>query len=517
MSPPSDTATLLGPSLLGHLLRSAADLPRQPSTDALLLQAVLQADARAFQSPEFRSGLAACLARARYPEDEETRAMDAAQWEALFSEPLGEQLLSDAQLTPEQRQAHLSFFLLRPEFSLELLSLYEGHLTRVAAHEAQLALQAFPAEQVAPIARFPPALVARFPDLTAIEPPVTAQAISLLVPHVLRPAQVSRMLGTLADDILATAQEDAPEQAHRSAFASMAAEGLRALAEELRTQSDPRQVAQELVLGGLQYQAFFQLLGPFTEDARAQHELLSTSVSHLGMALGGPVGEAAARVVSRQVFQAVEVHGAGGRLPLGALAGEVLGVPGLGLAPGALSEVTSALTQLYAAQLTALEDDAADLLSDVMPLLFQGEVEGLGSVWASLLGDPERMATLQALDAQARAQVLRVLLVGGAVGLFPWEAVVPGLQASSPELFGASLAPNVPAERYAASAARAVAVLANEELCEQLSQGLCSPEEALEQAQERGAALFEGGLLPADPALTTALLGAVVPLQPTEE
>jgi hypothetical protein len=514
--------------LLGRLLLSAAELPRQPSTDTLVTQALLQADSRALQSPELRAGLAACLASARYPEDEETRARDVAQWVALLSDPFGEQLLSDPRLTPEQRLANLCFFLFRPEFPLELLAPCQGHLTQVTAHEALLALQAFPPEQVAPIARFPAALVPRFPELTAIDPPVNAQAISLLVPHVLSPEQVSRMLEALAEDVLAAAREDSPVKEPRGAFASLAAEGLRALAQPLRAETDSRLIAQALVLGGLQHQAFFQSLTPLTQDALAQREqppgtvsavdgvareLISTSVGHLGMALGGPIGEAAARSVSRHVFQAVDTLRAGGRLPLGALAGEVLGVPGLGLAPSTLSEVTSALAQLYATQLAGLDDDAGDLIEELMPLLLQGDIEGLSEGWAALLGNAERVAALRVADAETRAQVLRVLLVSGAVGIVPWEAVVPGLQAHP--LFGPGVPPETPpatgVELYAASAARAVAVLGNDELCERLSDQELSPTEALAASQGHGARLFVGGAAPADPALTAAMLGELVP------
>jgi hypothetical protein len=514
--------------LLGRMLRSAAELPRQPSTDALVTQALLQADSRAFQSPEFRMGLAACLASARYPEDAETRARDAAQWEALLSNPLGEQLLSDPRLTAEQRLANLCFFLFRPEFPLELLTERQGQLTQVAAHEAQLALQAFPAEQVAPIARFPAALVSRFPELTALDPPVNAQTIALLIPHVLRPAQVSRMLQALADHIYSSTLDDSPVKDQRVSFATLADEGLRVLAKQLQPETDPRQVAQTLVLGGLQYQAFIQNLPLLTQDALAQRELppgsisavdgvarklLSTSVSHLGMALGGPMGEAAARMVSHHVFQAVDALRAGGALPLGALSGEVLGVPGLGLAPNTLSEVTSALTQLYATQLAALDDDAGDLLEELMPPLLQGDVESLGGGWATLLGDAQRVAALREADAQSRAQVLRMLLVGGAVGVFSWEAVVPALQAHA--LFGHALPPETPlataARTYAASAARAVAVLGNDELCERLSAQELSPAEALTESQGFGARLFVGGSAPADPVLAAAMLGELVP------
>jgi hypothetical protein len=530
MERPSDTAPALGPALLGRLLLSAAALPREASTDTLITQTLLQVDSRALQSPELRAGLAACLARARYPEYEATRARDVALWVTLLSDPFGEQLLSDPRLTPEQRRTNLCFFLLRPEFPLEQLAPCQGHLTQVTAHEAQLALQAFEPEQVAPIARFPAALVARFPELTAIEPPVNAQAIALLVPHVLRPAQASRMLEALADDVFAVSLEDAPVKVPRSAFASLAAEGLRALAQSLRTETDARLIAQALVLGGLQHQAFFQNLGLVTQDALARHgqppgtgsaldgvarELISTSVSHLGMALGGPIGEAAARSVSRHVSQAVDTLRAGEGLPLGALAGEVLGVPGLGLAPSTLSEVISALAQLYATQLTGLDDDASDLLEELMPLLLQGEVEGLGSAWAALLGDAQRMAALREAGAQTRSQVLRVLLVGGAVGLFPWEAVVPALHAQ--HLFGPGLPAEthsaVAVEHYAASAARAVAVLGNDELCERLSAQELSPAEALAESQENGASLFVGGTAPADATLTAAMLSELVPAQ----
>ncbi len=534
METPSDTAPALGPALLGRLLLSAAELPRQPSTDALVSQALLQADSRAFQSPEFRVGLAACLASARYPEDEETRARDAAQWEALLSDAHGERLLSDPRLTAGQRLANLCFFLFRPEFPLELLSTCQGQLTQVAAHEAQLSIQAFPAEQVAPIALFPAALVPRFPELIALDPPVNAQAIALLVPHVLRPDQAALMLNGLADDVFAASLEDSPVKEQRGAFASLAAEGLRALAQQLRTETDSRLIAQALVLGGLQHQAFFQNLTLLSQDALAQRELppgavsavdgvarelCATSVSHLGMALGGPMGEAAARMACRHVFQAVDTLRAGERLPLGALAGEVLGVPGLGLAPNTLSEVTSALAQLYAAQLAGLDDDAGDLLEELMPLLLQGEVDGLSGAWVALLEDGERVAALRAADAQTRAQVLRVLLVGGAVGLFPWEAVVPGLVAH--ELFSHALPPETPpaaaAEAYAASAARAVAVLGNDELCERLSEQLLSPAQALTESQEHGARLFVGGSAPADPLLAAAMLDRLVPaFTPTE-
>jgi hypothetical protein len=530
MESSTDTAPPSGPAILGLLLHAVANLPREPSTDVLLTQAFLQADARALQSQEFHSGLAACLARLRYPGDEETRAQDVAQWVVLFADPVGGQLLSDPRLTPEQRLANLSFFLLRPELPLALLGAYGGNLTSVAAHEAQLALQALMPEQVAPIARFPVALVSRLPELAMMTQPVDAQAVSVLVPHVLRPDQASRFLQSLADELFGAVLEDSPVSASRRAFADMAAEGIRTLASRLEADTDPRQVAQILVLGGLQHQAFFQNLAPFTEDALARHEqppgtvtavdgvareLSATGVGLLGMALGGPVGMAAAGRIFRSVTRAVDALVSGGRLPLGALAGEVLGVPGLGMAPRALGEVVAALTQLYAAQLSGLGDEAATLLEDLMPLLLRGEVEGLGPAWAALLGDPERVEAFRSADAEARAEVLRVLFVGAAMGAFPWEAVTPEFMAHGQALLGHALPAETPpaaaAALLASSAARAVAVLANDELIDTLRAGQLSPAEALAEARELGASLFEGGSEPADPALTAAMLGALAP------
>jgi hypothetical protein len=521
---------------MGLLLHAVANLPREPSTDVLLTQAFLQADARAFQSQEFHSGLAACLARLRYPGDEETRAQDVAQWVVLFSDPVGGQLLSDPRLTPEQRLANLSFFLLRPELPLALLQTYGGNLTSAAVHEAQLALQAILPELVAPIARFPVALVPRIPELAVMTQPVDAQALSVLVPHVLRPDQAARFLQSLADEVFGAVLEDSPVSASRRAFADMAAEGLRTLASRLEADTDPRQVAQILVLGGLQHQAFFQNLAPFTEDAQARREqppgtvsavdgvareLSAASVGLIGMALGGPVGMAAAGRVFRSVTRAVDALVAGGRLPLGALAGEVLGVPGLGMAPRALGEVVAALTQLYAVQLSGLGDEAATWVEDLMPLLLRGEVEGLGPAWAALLGNPERVEALRNADAEARAEVLRVLFVGAAMGAFPWEEVTPALMAHGQALFGhalpAEMPPSTAAALLASSAARAVAVLANDELLDTLLTGQLSPEEALVEARELGASLFAGGTDPADPALTAAMLGALAPPVPMDD
>jgi hypothetical protein len=496
----------------------------------LITQAFLQMDARALQSREFRSGLAACLAGLRYPGDEEARDQDAAQWVVLFTDPVGEQLVIGPQLTPEQRLANLSFFLLRPGLPLGLLSPYSGNLTSVAAHEAQLALQAFPPEQVAPIARFPAALVSRFPEMVALKQPVDAQAISVLVPHVLRPEQGARFLESLADEVFGAVQDESPVSASRRAFAEVAAAGFRALAARLEADTHPRQVAQILLLGGLQYQAFFQSLAPFTEDALARREqpagtvsavegvareLLSRYVGLMGMALGGPVGTAAAEMTFRSVSREVEGLVAGGRLPLGALAGEVLGVPGLGLAPRAIGEVVAALTQLYAAQLAGLGDEAATLLEDVMPLLLGGEVEGLGAGWAALFQNPERVEALRSADAEARAEVLRVLLVGGAVGTFQWDEVAPALLAQGQVIFGHTLPAETPpatgAAILGASAARAVAVLANDGLFDGVRAEQLSPAEALAEARELGASLFVGGADPADLALTVALLGALAP------
>lgn len=538
MEASSDTAAPpSGPAIMGMLLHAVATLPREPSTDVLITQAFLQADARALRSPEFRSGLAACLASLRYPGDEEARAQDMAQWVVLFSDPVGEQLLSDPRLTPEQRLANLSFFLLRPELPLALLAPYAGNLTSITAQEAQEALQTFPPEQVAPIARFPAALVSRFPEMTALPQPVDAQALSVLVPHVLRPDQASRFLQALADEVFGAVQDDSPVAASRRALADHAAAGLRALATRLEADTDPRQVAQILVLGGLQHQAFFQNLAPFTEDALAvreqpagtvsavagvARELLSRSVSLMGMALGGAVGTAAAEMTFRSASRAVDALVAGGRLPLGAMAGEVLGVPGLGQSPQALSELVAALTQLYAAQLAGLGDEAATLLEELMPLLLRGEVEGLGAAWTGLLENPERMEALRSADEEPRAEVLRVLLVGGAVGAFSWEALAPALMAQTQALFGHFLPAELPAaeaaQRFATSAARAVAVLANDGLFLTIRAGDLSPTEALAEARELGASLFVGGTEPTvDPGLMIAMLGALAPLADIED
>lgn len=526
----STPAAPSGPAIMGLLLHAVANLPREPSTDVLLTQAFLQADAEALRSQEFSSGLAACLARLRYPGDEETRAQDAAQWVVLFADPVGGSLLIDPRLTPEQRLANLAFFLLRPELPLDLLAAYGGNLTSATAHEAQLALQALLPEQVAPIARFPVALVARLPELSAMTQPVDAQALSVLVPHVLRPDQGARFLQSLADEVFGAVLEDSPVSAPQRAFAKMAAEGIRALTSRLEADTDPRQVAQILVLGGLQHQAFFQNLPPFTEDALAQRErplgtvsavdgvarqLSATGVGLIGMALGGPIGMASAGRIFRSVTQAVDGLMAGGRLPLGALAGEVLGIPGLGVAPRALGEVVAALTQLYAVQLSGLGDEAATLLEDLMPLLLRGEVEGLGAAWAALLDSPERVEAFRSADAEARAEALRVLFVGGGMGAFSWDAVTSELMAHSHTLFGHALPAETPpadaAVLLASSAARALAVLANDELLDTLRAGQLSPAEALVEARELGASLFEGGTEPADPALTAAMLGALAP------
>jgi nitroreductase len=537
MDTASNTESPLGPAILGVLLHATASLPREPSTDVLLTQAFLQADGRALRSPEFRAGLAACLASMRHPGDEEARAQDAAQWEALLSNQWGGQLLIDARLTPEQRLANLSFFLLRPELPLGLLVPYAGNLTSIAAHEAQQALQAFPPEQVAPIARFPEALVSRFPEMEALPRPVDAQALSVLVPHVLRPDQAARFLQSLADEVHGAALEDSPVSASRRAFADYASSGLRELATRLEADTDPRQVAQVLVLGGLQHQAFFQNLTPFTENALAVHEqpvgtvsavdgvareVLSQSMSLMGMALGGAVGTAAAEMTFRSASRVVDALIAGGRLPLGALAGEVLGVPGLGLAPQALGELVAALTQLYAAQLAGLGDEAATLVEELMPLLLRGEVEGLDTAWTSLLENPERMEALRQAEDETRAEVLRMLLMGGAVGALSWEALAPALLAHTQTLFGHFLPADMPAaeaaQRFATSAARAVAVLANEGLFFRIRAGELSPTEALAEARELGASLFVGGTEPAtDPGLTIAMLGALAPLADIED
>jgi hypothetical protein len=538
MEASSDTAgPPSGPAIMGMLLHAVANLPREPSTDVLITQAFLQADTRALQSPEFRSGLAACLASLRYPGDEEARAQDVAQWVVLFSDPLGEQLLSDPRLTPEQRLANLSFFLLRPELPLGLLVPYAGNLTSIAAHEAQQALQMFAPEQVAPIARFPEALVSRFPEMSALPQPVDAQALSVLVPHVLRPDQAARLLESLADEVHGAVLEDSPVSASRRAFADHASAGLRELATRLKADTDPRQVAQVLVLGGLQHQAFFQNLTPFTENALAVHEqpagtvsavdgvareMLSRSVNLLGMALGGAVGTAAAEMTFRSASRVVDSLIAGGRLPLGALAGEVLGVPGLGLVPQALGELVAALTQLYAAQLAGLGDEAATLVEELMPLLLRGEVEGLDTAWTALFQSPERMEAFQRADDETRAEVLRMLLLGGAVGVFSWEALAPALLAHTQTLFGHFLPADMPAataaELFARSSARAVAVLANEGLFFRIRAGELSPTEALAEARELGASLFVGGTEPAvDPGLTIAMLGSLAPLADMED
>ncbi|WP_225410002.1 hypothetical protein [Stigmatella hybrida] len=523
MQTPPDTRPPPGAALLGRLLRAAAELPRQPTTDALLTQALLQADAAAFQEREFQEGLAACLASARYPNEPEARYQDAAQWEALFADALGPQLFADPRLLPAQRLETAAFFLVRPTFLLELPSIYGGNLTHVAAHEAQLCLQAFEPGQVAPIARFPEALRPRFPELASLSPPVDAQALSVLIPHVLRPDQAARLIHALAEEILQTAQDDGPLKASRLAFADAAAEGLRALEEQFHAETAPQQVAQLLVLAALQHQCFFQNLPAFTADTlegpgvdgRVAHGFLLTAMDHLGMALGGPVGAAAARRLAQSTLQAVEALREGGRLPLGALSGEVLGIPGLGLAPHPVGEVAAALTQLYAVQLSQLGEDSASVLGELASLLFQGEVAGLGAAWAQLLADPSRREELQEADASLRAEVLRVLLVGGAVGAFAWDTVAPALQAHGAALLGYSLPVDLPEETqaalYAASAARAVAAMGNDELFEALCSGNMTPAEARAESQERGAGLFAGGLTPGDTFLTTAMLAAVAP------
>ncbi|WP_224241857.1 hypothetical protein [Hyalangium gracile] len=528
MESSSDKPVPSGPSLMGLLLRSVAELPREPSTDTLVTQAFVQADARALQTPEFRAGLVACLATLRYPSEGEPREQDAAQWEQLLSDTMGEQLLGNPQLPPEQRLANLSFFLLRRELPVPLLWPAGGNLTSVTAHEAQLALQAFPPEQVAPVARFPEALVPHIPELAALAQPVDAQSIAGLVPEGLPPARAMRILGSLADDAFGAALDDSPVKAQRQAFATLASEGIRALSKRLETETEPQQVAQLLVLGGLQHQAFCQNLGPFTEDVLARQEqppgtgdavggvareLLSTSVLQLGMALGGPVGVNAARVILRKVSRTVDGLCAGGKLPLGALAGEVLGIPGLGLAPDAIGEVVAALTQLYAGRLGQLSEEASALLEDLLPLLFRGEVEGLGAAWTALLGTPEWVEQFQGLDSIDRAQVLSVLLVGGAVGAFAWEEIAPTLQARGQALFGHVLPAETPPEavpaRYASSAAWAVAVLANDDIYGQVCSQSLSPEEAMAQARESGLSLFVGGTEPGDPLLTAAMVRAL--------
>jgi hypothetical protein len=523
METPPDTSPLAGAALLGRLLLAAAELPRQPTTDTLLTQALLQADAAAFQELEFQQGLAASLANARHPNDPEARYQDAAQWAALLSDPLGAQLFADPRLGPAQRLETAAFFLVRPAFLLELLSSYGGNLTRVAAHEAQLCLQALEPGQVAPIARFPEALRPRFPELASLSSPTDAQAISVLIPHVLRPDQAARLVHALTEEILQTAQDEGPSKEARLALATAAAQGLGTLEEQFLAETAPQQVAQLLVLAALQHQCFFQNLPAFTADApegpgvdgRVAQGFLFTAMDHLGMALGGPVGAAAARRLAQSTLQAVEALRTGGRLPLGALSGEVLGIPGLGLAPHPLGEVAAAVTQLYAVQLAQLGEDSASVLGDLAPRLFQGEVDGLGAAWAQFLEDPSRREELLDADASLRAEVLRVLLVGGAVGAFAWDTVAPALQAHGAALLGYSLPEGLPVETQtalcAASAARAVAAMGNDELFEALSSGNMTPAEALAESQERGAGLFAGGLAPGDPFLTTAMLAAVAP------
>ncbi len=524
-----------GPGVLGGLLRSAVALPRSASTDALGTEVFLQVDARALHSPELRQGLAAWAASVRYPGDADARTQDAAQWEGLLADPFAQEFLAGARLTAEQRLRHVAFLLAQPEPRADLLRAYEGDVARCAAHEMLLAVQGLDPSQVAPIVAVPAVVWSQLTERPDSERPGNAEALAALVPDTLAPSRVAEVLVQLADDLsrrLAGLPGDNPPpgplpegegtstgSTRLGPLVETATIGLRALASGIRAEpEDAQRVAQALVLGAMQHQAFSQALVSLTgglDAQRTRRELVASGAALVGTALASSVGAAVASLLMRVMEAHEERFLSAGRLPLGA---QVLRAPGLStvsLAAGPLGDAVGELLRLYTSQLGDLGEEAFSLLGEeLVGRLTSGEQQGLDAAWAALLDDLARMAMLQDTGAEVRAQLLRVLLVGATLGLLPWESVAPRLHARGPVFFGRTVAvdpsrgalPDV----YRASAALAVTALADPFLLEDVHAGLLAPEQAVSQVRARGESLLVDARAPAEGGLAAALLSAMV-------
>lgn len=532
------TNSASGPSVLGGLLRSAAALPRSASTDMLGTQAFVQLNARALQSPELRQGLAAWAASVRHPEDEEARAEDAAQWEALLSETLVQQLLTGEALTPEQRLGNVAFLLAWPEPRLDLLRTYEGDLTRCAAHELLLAMQAVDASQVAPIVAVPEAIWKHLPELTAARPD-NAQGLAALLPDTLAPSRFADVLAQLADGFedplaqgLAALFAVAPgAKASLETLVGAATAGLRTLASGIRAEpEDVQRAAQSLVLGAAQHQTLTRNLLALVEALLASHRgdaaalrlaeqarrgMAASGAEFAGRMLASDVGAAVAGMLSRATEARWNARLASGRLPLGEPVLRAQGFSPVGLAAGPLADAVGELLSLYTSQLGDLGEEAFALLGeDLVARLTSGQRAGLAEAWGAWLQDLARMAALQDADPDVRAEVLRALVVGGVTGVLAWDVVAPQLHARGPVFFGRGLAVDTTQaslpDVYRASAALAVTVLADAFLLEDLGAGVLTPEQALAQARERGESLLVDALAPVDSGLASALLSAMV-------
>jgi hypothetical protein len=539
-----------GLAVLGDLLRSASTLPRSASTDALGTQTLHQSDARALQSPELRQGLAAWAASLRHPEDPEARAEDAARWEALLTDPLGQQLLVGAGLPAEQRLANVAFLLAQPEPRLDLLRASEGDLTRYAVHALLLAMEALDPSVVAPIVGVPAILLEHLPEFPGAERPEHVGALASLIPDPLPPSRAADALVLLADGLerlltespsgedpialtLAALLAELPTaRGALTPLVEAAATGLRTRAMDIRADpEDPQRVAQALVLGGTQHQLFtlglLTLAGVLQAQARGDAEaprlaeetrrrMAASGAAFTGKMLASDVGAAVSGMLSQAAETRWATRLAAGHLPLGE---PVLRAPGFsapGLAAAPLGEATGELLRLYTSQLGDLGDEAFALLGEeLVGQLTSGRQEGLDEGWAALLGDLARMAALQDASPDVRAQLLRVLVVGGVVGLLNWEPLAPALHARGPVFFGRTLAVEAAhgplPEVYRASAALAVTALADPFLREELSGGTLAPEQAVAQVRARGESLLVDGRAPVDAALASALLAAMVP------
>lgn len=100
------------------------------------------------------------------------------------------------------------FLVSQPAPSTDLANLYEGDFARYAAHSGQEASGNVDPSQLSLQAEVPAELMAEFPELAGLPPPVTAGSVAALVPNPLSAETLATRLENLASIVEDTGNPD---------------------------------------------------------------------------------------------------------------------------------------------------------------------------------------------------------------------------------------------------------------------------------------------------------------------
>lgn len=531
---------------LGTFLQGLNGLPHTPESDALAGSIFLGCNGSLMDNSALRTGLANYLAGAQGAGNPAAAQGAVQRWDAILQNRYARELLFSTDMPLAARQSNLLFFMQRPNFDVSLLNTYEGNLGSIAAHEAQAALSGLDPAQVSGSAQLPPVppeLAGRFPAIANLSQPVTAASLQQSIPNPITPAMAADYLDALADTVARTGDPNITTNAvgnpalaalfnaivggnpittaHLDVYAGQGAAGLHALASRLRASNDPAFAAQALTLGGIQQKAYFDNLGPFVDSVVAQRDrtlawingtrqfaetVAKTGASAIGMAVGGPMGAAAANATFGSAFAALDAQ----------LAGKPLSIPNLlagaalDFGVGALGPVLGGKAGEAFAELIGGKKWMADLFGD----LVQGAFETAGGQASDILRDPAKLEELWA-DPAKRDDMLKAILLGTVANALPWERLTPGLKRESMDYLKAQFPElkldydkgggTIADEAFKAAATAAVMAFTDPQLQARLRAGDITLQQAIAQVQSQAVNLFGSGA-PVDPALAEALL-----------